>query len=294
MENNLNNKVAIKPPMLLIKSIFQTHYNFIPENKSKQSYSKLKSACIGYAMFLLNSSLVHSVVDKRLITHGFTYLSSLLVSKQSKVDKKMMKNKDDRSSNGLKGGSIAQGSSTFNLIVSKKKSAKRLNLQLIPYKLRIRDVVGDGNCLFRSLSDQMIGSEVNHLIYRKQVSEYILEYSEEFKPFFVGHQDFGNAVKELGQIGVFAGNEALVAFSRIYKVDIIIHQYNQKPWRIAYRSFHSSGSLPDLNSVLKHRPQLHICYHTYPHYSSVRWLNEPYNAKVPANIYIEGMVVNNI
>lgn len=34
--------------------------------------------------------------------------------------------------------------------------------------LQLRDVGGDGNCLFRSISDQIEGEESMHLMYRKE------------------------------------------------------------------------------------------------------------------------------
>jgi hypothetical protein len=55
--------------------------------------------------------------------------------------------------------------------------------QLEKIGLAIRDIVGDGNCLFRALADQLEGSESSHLIYRKNVCEYMRRNRDEFEPF---------------------------------------------------------------------------------------------------------------
>jgi len=38
--------------------------------------------------------------------------------------------------------------------------------QLLQFGLKIKIVKGDGNCLFRSFSDQLDGNENNHVKYR--------------------------------------------------------------------------------------------------------------------------------
>ena len=65
-------------------------------------------------------------------------------------------------------------------------------------------------------------------------------------------------------------HRALVACARAHEVDICIHQVGQPVWRIA----------PDVPS---RRPYaLHVVYHSWEHYSSVRLKNGP--ADGPANI----------
>jgi OTU domain-containing protein 3 len=75
--------------------------------------------------------------------------------------------------------------------------------QLLKLGLQLRDITGDGNCLFRyyvcqilktkffnnsskffrALSDQMEGDETHHLEYRKKVCIYMRQNREEFEPF---------------------------------------------------------------------------------------------------------------
>ncbi|KAI0981771.1 hypothetical protein GJ496_000307 [Pomphorhynchus laevis] len=150
--------------------------------------------------------------------------------------------------------------------------------------------MGDGTCLFRSLSDQMIGESNEHLEFRNQKS-----------------------VMTLSKPGTFAGNKTLNAFARIYSVDIVIHQLNQSSWRIRsyFNSDHVFAGTQQLSLHHRHRQSMllvseaadsqvnkisnrslsqkdltqasrkskdghefHICYHSYPHYSSVRLIGD--------------------
>ena len=60
--------------------------------------------------------------------------------------------------------------------------------------------------------------------------------------------------------GEFAGNEAIVALAKFHQVEIIIHQANQAVWNIDGATEQTTGQ----------KRQLHIAYHDWEHYSSVR------------------------
>jgi hypothetical protein len=47
----------------------------------------------------------------------------------------------------------------------------------------IRDVEGDGNCLFRSISDIVDGTERNHFKYRNLAVDYLDEHREFYELF---------------------------------------------------------------------------------------------------------------
>ena len=65
-------------------------------------------------------------------------------------------------------------------------------------------------------------------------------------------------VSQLRKAGTFAGNDALVAFSRLHDVTIVIHQLDS-----AY------FSIGDCTSR-----ELHLTYHNGEHYSSVRRIGD--------------------
>jgi hypothetical protein len=48
--------------------------------------------------------------------------------------------------------------------------------QLQPLEIKLKDVEGDGNCLFRVFGDQLDGDESTHMVFRESACKYILEH----------------------------------------------------------------------------------------------------------------------
>ncbi|XP_072283340.1 OTU domain-containing protein 3 isoform X2 [Pyxicephalus adspersus] len=144
--------------------------------------------------------------------------------------------------------------------------------QLQVLGLRLREVPGDGNCLFRALGDQLEGHSRNHLKHRQEIVDYMIKHRDDFEPFVEDDIPFDKHVENLAQPGTFAGNDAIVAFARNNQVNVVIHQLNNPLWQIR-------GS--DKTNVR----ELHIAYRYGEHYDSVRRIND--NTETPANLHTE-------
>ncbi|KAL3994117.1 OTU-like cysteine protease family protein [Acanthocheilonema viteae] len=144
-----------------------------------------------------------------------------------------------------------------------------LRAQLGSFGLTVRDIPGDGNCLFRALGDQLDGHTGNHLKHRLDTVRFMINHRDHFEPFI--DVPFDRYVNDLSRPGTYAGQDALVAFARLHEVNIIIHQLNRPLWKI-------QGS-EDSNA-----PELHLSYHNGEHYSSVRRFGDI--ANTPAGIRI--------
>lgn len=142
-----------------------------------------------------------------------------------------------------------------------------LNEQLRTRGLRIREVPGDGNCLFRALGDQLEGHSRNHLKHRQETVDYMIKHRQDFEPFVEDDVPFDRHVANLEKPGTFAGNDAIVAFARNCQVQVVIHQLNNPLWQV--RGTDKPGA-----------QELHIVYRYGEHYDSVRRLND--NSETPA------------
>uniref|UniRef100_A0A8D0DK29 OTU domain-containing protein 3 n=1 Tax=Salvator merianae TaxID=96440 RepID=A0A8D0DK29_SALMN len=149
--------------------------------------------------------------------------------------------------------------------------------QLQALGLRLREVPGDGNCLFRALGDQLEGHSRNHLKHRQETVEYMIKQREDFEPFVEDDVPFEKHVANLAQPGTFAGNDAIVAFARNNQVHVIIHQLNAPLWQI--RGTDKSNAR-----------ELHIAYSYGEHYDSVRKVND--NSEAPACLQMEMLCKN--
>ena len=185
--------------------------------------------------------------------------------------------------------------------LAEDENFKGFSSQLEKLGLQLRDITGDGNCCFRALSDQMFGNESQHLDFRKRVCQYIRQNRDEFEPFVAALIDddeeeeqnsngnvnkpkkssflsankkldaFEKYIKNLEQPGTYADNGCLVAFARLYQLNINIHQLAMPIWTI-------SG----VDKKMQPIRELHLSYHNGEHYSSIRPLGD--NSRTPTNI----------
>ena len=70
--------------------------------------------------------------------------------------------------------------------------------QLRPLRLALREVPGDGNCLFRALSDQLYGEDARHAEIRADVVDYMRRNRGDFEPFLVDETSFERHLQNLG------------------------------------------------------------------------------------------------
>jgi len=81
--------------------------------------------------------------------------------------------KNKRGQNKKEKSRFGSGSEDLDIIKS----------QLLALGLSLRQVPGDGNCLFRALGDQLDGHMGNHYRHRKDTTNYMLEHHDDFQPF---------------------------------------------------------------------------------------------------------------
>ncbi|XP_038015812.1 OTU domain-containing protein 3 isoform X2 [Motacilla alba alba] len=149
--------------------------------------------------------------------------------------------------------------------------------QLRALGLKLREVPGDGNCLFRALGDQLEGHSRNHLRHRQETVQFMVRQRGDFEPFVEDDVPFDKHVANLAKPGTFAGNDAIVAFARNNQINVVIHQLNTPLWQI--RGTDRSGAR-----------ELHVAYRHGEHYDSVRRLSD--DSEAPAYLRMEMLCKN--
>lgn len=142
--------------------------------------------------------------------------------------------------------------------------------------LYMREIDGDGNCLFRSFSDQFHGVEVRHHEYRALAVEYMEENPDEFKPYLdEDEMKFEDYLKMMSKAGEWGDHFELQALSRKLKINIVIHM--------------KSGAPMCIFNFPKKTRTIHLAYHMEEnfgeHYSSVRNIGDDFfDAARPINL----------
>ncbi|KAJ3019966.1 hypothetical protein HKX48_001511 [Thoreauomyces humboldtii] len=154
---------------------------------------------------------------------------------------------------------------------------KVLDDQLAKLGLVIKDVAGDGNCLFRALADQLTGTPGTHADQRASTCAFMESHADDFSPFIDESEKggFPTHVNRMRQDGCYGGNIEIVAFARAHDVDVAVHQAGEPVWIVEGSEEDSeSGSTPAPSST---RRALHIVYFTWEHYASVRNRDGPHD-----------------
>lgn len=101
---------------------------------------------------------------------------------------------------------------------------KELNAQLRSMGLYAANITGDGNCLFRALSDQLYGYPNQHAILRQNVCDYLESRSDKFAAFIDVEKPFEDYVRSMRQSGTYGGHLELSAFAHLKQKEIKIVQ----------------------------------------------------------------------
>jgi len=135
---------------------------------------------------------------------------------------------------------------------------------------------GDGNCLFRALSDQVHGDETKHHEIRQAVVKYVQNHADHFSAF-VGEygETFDQYISRLSQDGVYGGHIEIVGFAAVYDKVVVIYQSDN------LYLIHPGAQTQTTGSV-------HIAYHSWEHYSSVRKTGGPRTGPVHLDIPSSG------
>ncbi|CAH0479167.1 unnamed protein product [Peronospora belbahrii] len=136
--------------------------------------------------------------------------------------------------------------------------------QLADIGCKLHEVEGDGNCLFRALSDQLFGDQQQHKQVRNKIIDYLEKHRNDFEPFMEDEEKFEKYCDRMRGDGTWGGNQELYAASRLFQMYVVVHQ-NQLNARIMVIEC----------DQLKPTRFVHVAYHGEDHYDSVRALKDP-------------------
>jgi len=134
-------------------------------------------------------------------------------------------------------------------------------------------MVPDGNCFYRSVSDQLYRDKGGrHVLIRQQTNNHILRNGQEFKDFLLLNDsdlevlDIAKYIERMGQDGEWAENPEIYAAAWYYKMDITIYS---KAYTTLGRSlvFKSAGTSDEGG---RDRAMMYVSYHDSNHYNSIK------------------------
>lgn len=127
----------------------------------------------------------------------------------------------------------------------------------------VHEVAADGNCLFRSLHDQLLAlgdefttSVPSHVELRRQIVGFIERNGAFYSLFMEDDEDIGAYVESMGEDETWGGHVEIHACVRLFGVNVRIFQDHSPAWSVK--------EWPDDTNML------YVSYHDGNHYNSVR------------------------
>ncbi|KAF9078276.1 hypothetical protein BDP27DRAFT_1412280 [Rhodocollybia butyracea] len=187
-----------------------------------------------------------------------------------------------------------------------------LNTQLRTLGLYAAPTLGDGNCLFRALSDQYYGSPSRHVEVRREICDFIEGHPERYEGF-VDVDEFGDSgvrkdkgsklgayVAGMRQNATYGGHMELSAFAHLTKRNIkvvqpgLVYVIQCDPQQPKKSPSKKPGGSPSKNTRFASLKEaevdgdasmsledeqdstIYVAYHDWEHFSSVRNLRGPH------------------
>ncbi|KZT58156.1 cysteine proteinase [Calocera cornea HHB12733] len=110
------------------------------------------------------------------------------------------------------------------LVSDVDQSARHLDAQLRSMGLRVVPTEGDGNCLFRALSDQLYGTDRYHATLRKEVCDWLADYPDRYRGFVDDDRSLEDHIAVMRQLGTYGGHLELSAFAHRFQRDVKVVQ----------------------------------------------------------------------
>ena len=144
------------------------------------------------------------------------------------------------------------------------------NLEKLSFFIKIMG--GDGNCMFRAVSDQIYGNEEYHNIIREKCMKYLLIERQFFSQFIEGgDKEFDNYINMKSKSGVWGDDVELQAISELYNRPIEIYCGAVKPLKTFHENVNEFNMKKEGGEKLeiKKISPIRISYHGQEHYNSI-------------------------
>lgn len=100
----------------------------------------------------------------------------------------------------------------------------KFRIQLASFGLKLKEIGGDGNCLFRALSDQLYGTEQQHAQLRHDAVEHIRVNAEFFKFYIEDDEPIADYLATMAKDGIWGGQLEMTALAEKMHFNVIVHQ----------------------------------------------------------------------
>jgi OTU domain-containing protein 5 len=169
-----------------------------------------------------------------------------------------------------------------HILYRKKKQIKANHQQEQKFRneirsinLNVKEIVGDGNCLYRAVCDQVYGAEDHYEIIKSKCFDYLDLERDFFSKFIEGGIDKFDDYLQMKRVnGVWGDDIEIQALSEIYNRSIEIYSHSKEPLKTFHEVVGSSIRGVERNNV--NQTPIRLSYHGRAHYNSLTQINPEY------------------
>ena len=155
-------------------------------------------------------------------------------------------------------------------ITVNESQEEKIKINLEKLDFFIKNMQGDGNCMFRAVSDQIYGNEEYHTIIREKCMKYLLIEKKFFSQFIEGgEKEFENYINMKSKSGVWGDDIELQAISEIYNRPIEIYCGLDKPLKTFHENINEFNMKKNDKKEITIISPIRISYHGNEHYNSI-------------------------
>ncbi|KAJ7605815.1 hypothetical protein FB45DRAFT_464620 [Roridomyces roridus] len=115
-------------------------------------------------------------------------------------------------------------SSKARLLSDPMQNTALLTEQLRSLGLYAAPTLGDGNCLFRALSDQLYGTPTRHAQLRKDICDWIASHQARYEPFVEDERGLDAHLRCMRENATYGGHMELSAFAHLTRRNVKVIQ----------------------------------------------------------------------
>jgi len=141
-------------------------------------------------------------------------------------------------------------------------------------KVQISEIVGDGNCLLRALSQAFTGSQDQHLLFRSYIVNHLLDDSvtSSFQHFFqqkmCQHSPFENYLTNMERAGVWGTEQEIIPAASLLQCSILCFSKCSDNGKFCLQHFPPHfAATPDCTHTCNH-PSIYLINSTGCHYET--------------------------
>lgn len=136
-----------------------------------------------------------------------------------------------------------------------------LQVHLLAIGCELVKIIGDGNCLFRSISYNLFGKQIYHMYIRQACVDYMLKYKNEYSIYFEEGK-FTKYIKNMLNDGYWGDELCIKAIADTFDCVVYIITSNPDKWLLKYE--------PKCKNNYQPKKCVFLAYSSPIHYDSLK------------------------